>query len=157
MNEKVGATDPGEAADLVRIIDTIARIAQLADEGELDDYIEQFTDDAVWTMPANPATGVDEQVRTGTADIRTGAQERRDAGVQGPGTHTRHVVSSTSVRLRPAVGDTAGPGEAEALSYFRFYVSTVDDPRLVSMGTYRDVFRRTDNGWRLAARTIGLG
>ncbi|WP_051265514.1 nuclear transport factor 2 family protein [Nakamurella lactea] len=144
------------AADIVLIIDSIARIAQLADEGELDSYLALFTEDAVWTMPANPATGVDRQLRTGRADLRAGAAERRGAGIQGPGSWTRHVVTGTSVRVHSP--DDGGPArQADALSYFRFYVDTRATPRLVSMGSYRDVFRRTSDGWLLATRTIGLG
>lgn len=96
-----------------------------------------------------PAIGVPVQERIGIAAIRAGAAERRAAGVQGPGSAARHVVGVTSVDVD---GDTA-----TALSYFRFYLSTTGDPRLVSMGTYRDVFRRVDHRWRLASRTIGFG
>lgn len=156
------------AADIVLITNTIARISQLADGGDLDEYLRQFTDDAVWTMPANPATGVAEQRRVGTADIGAGSAERRSSGIQGPGSNTRHVVSTSSVDVLPttvesvataATGSTESTAatEAKALSYFRFYVDTVDAPRLATMGTYRDEFRRVDGRWLLAARTIGLG
>src|SRR5215831_1437432 len=75
----------------------LARIAQLADSGDLDEYVTLFADDAVWAMPENPSMGMPASEKRGIADIRSGAEERRAGGVQGPGTNTRHVLTTTAI------------------------------------------------------------
>ena len=72
-------------ADELEIRNLLARLAQLADGGDLDDYVSLFAEDAVWEG-YGPA-------RRGKADILAGATERRAAGGQGPGTHSYHIVS----------------------------------------------------------------
>jgi 3-phenylpropionate/cinnamic acid dioxygenase small subunit len=129
----------------------IARIAQLADIAEdLDDYLALFTDDAVWAMPDNPSLGMPASEKRGHAEIRAGAEQRRAAGVQGPGTNTRHVLTTTAI-------DIESDGRATARSYFMFYGSTTDQPVLRNMGQYDDVFVRGEQGWQLAHRTITFG
>ena len=129
------------AAEL-KIRNIIARLALLADEGDLDEYIGQFTEDAVWAFP----TGT----RRGRDDIRAGAEERRAGGVQGPGTATRHVITTLSVQLE-------GEDDATADSYFLFYQNTTTAPTLFNMGHYHDTFARQGEVWRLARRDITLG
>ncbi len=46
---------------------------------------------------------------------------------------------------------------ATADSCRQFYADTATAPRLQFMGHYRDAFRRTPEGWRLAHRRITLG
>jgi uncharacterized protein (TIGR02246 family) len=129
------------AAEL-KIRNLIARIALLADQGDLDEYIDQFTEDAVWSFPGAP--------RHGRADIRTGAEERRATAVTGPGSNTRHVLTTISVQVD---GDEA----ATADSYFLFYQNTTTAPTLFNMGHYKDTFTRQGDVWRLARRDITLG
>lgn len=127
----------------------VARIAQLADVGELSEYATCFADDAEWVLPAGTGVDLSQQTRSGVADIIAGAQERRDAGIQGPGTHTRHVVSTVVVDV---VGDRAA-GRA----YWRYYGRTDETPQLLTMGQYDDEFVRTSRGWLLLRRTITRG
>ncbi len=127
----------------------IGRLALLADEGELSDYLDQFCPDAVWRMPANPSVSLPAQERRGRTEIADGVTQRRTSGLQGPGSATRHVVSSSVIDLTD--------GRASARSYFRFYRNTDRRPELVSMGTYRDEFHLVDGRWLLAERTIGIG
>jgi 3-phenylpropionate/cinnamic acid dioxygenase small subunit len=100
-------------------------------------------------MPANPAAGLAASTRTGRDEILEGVRERRAAGLQGPGTETRHVLSTMAVDVR---GDSA-----TARSYFTFYTQTASSPVLFSMGQYDDVFRLTADGWKLAHRVITMG
>lgn len=137
------------AAEL-EIRNVIAALAQFADIGTVDEYVGLFTDDGVWEMPANPANGVPASNRTGRAEIAAGVHDRRAAGVQGPGSATRHVVSTIRVMLE-------SPDEAEAVVYFQYFADTTTAPRLLSVGHYEDKFRRTAEGWRLARRRIVLG
>ena len=141
----------GDHADADAAIRTVlARIAQLADSGDLDEYVTLFTDDAVWAMPDNPSLGMPASEKRGRAEIRAGAQERRASGVQGPGTQTRHVLTTIAV-------DIESDDRATARSYFQFYASTAAQPVLRNMGQYDDVFVRDTQGWQLQHRTITFG
>lgn len=130
-------------ADELAIRNVLARIAQCADSGSLDDYAALFTEDARWAMPPVP-------VKHGRAEIRAASEDRRASLATGPGSHTRHVISTIAV--------TVDGDQAVAESYWQFYVSTDAKPELRSMGAYRDTFRRaTGGGWQLAERLITTG
>ncbi len=129
------------AAEL-EIRNLIARIAILADQGELDEYADQFTEDSVWAFPAAP--------RHGRAEIRAGAEERRAEGITGPGSATRHVITTVAVRVD-------GPDHAVADSYFVFLQNTTTSPSIFNMGAYHDSFVRQGLAWRLARREISMG
>jgi 3-phenylpropionate/cinnamic acid dioxygenase small subunit len=126
-------------ADELEIRNVIHRLAQLADEGTLEDYAALFTEDAVW---GGSAFGV----RRGKADIIAGGRERRASGVAGPGSHKRHVITTTAVQV---AGD-----RAQARSYMLFYVDCDTAPKVGVATVYQDEFRRTPSGWKLAQRSI---
>jgi 3-phenylpropionate/cinnamic acid dioxygenase small subunit len=128
--------------DELEIRNVLARIAHHSDMGHLDDYGAQFTEDAYWELPGAPA-------KHGRSEIQAAGAARRAEGVTGPGSHTRHVISTVAVTVH---GDSA-----TAESYWQFYADTADTPVLRSMGHYRDTFRRTPHGWRLARREITGG
>lgn len=138
-----------DAADIALIGDLLARLAILADEGDIDEYVACFTRDAVWRLPAIAATGVAATEVVGRDAIATAARGRRADGVQGPGTATRHIVTGAAIIVDGL--------HARGRSYFRFYTHTTAEPRLVTMGVYRDVFEKVDGGWLLAERTITVG
>lgn len=143
-------TDLRRAADIILIGDLIARTAQTSDHGTMEEYRELLDPDMVWEMPASPATGIAAQTRRGREDMITGSVERRALGGQGPGSATRHVVSTTAV-------DPDGDA-ATAVSYWRFYADTTDVPRILSMGVWRDdLVRGGDGQWRLSRRRVELG
>jgi 3-phenylpropionate/cinnamic acid dioxygenase small subunit len=129
------------AAEL-EIRNLLARVAQVADHGSLDEYGELFTEDAAWELPGGP--------RRGRSDILEGARQRRHDGVTGPGSRTRHLISTVSV----AVGDR---GRATADSYWQFWRETDATPALFNMGHYHDTLRLDDGTWRVARREITLG
>jgi hypothetical protein len=83
--------------------------------------------------------------RKGHAEILQGAKERREAKVQGPGTHNRHVVTTQLVKLD---GDIA-----TSVSYM-FWVKNAASPGLEFLVVLRDTCRRTKDGWKLAARIV---
>ena len=128
----------------------LARIAQLADTGDLDEYITKFTDDAVWAMPANPSVGMEANSRQGHEEILAGARERRASGLQGPDTLTRHVLTTLAI-------DVETETRATARSYFLFFATTSTTPTLRTMGQYDDVLVKGERGWQLAHRTITPG
>jgi 3-phenylpropionate/cinnamic acid dioxygenase small subunit len=131
--------DISRVADELAIRNVIARIARLADQGDLDEYVDQFTEDAVWNFPPGP--------RKGRADILVGARERRAGGTTGPGSRARHQISTIEV-------DVGEDGTAKADSYLMFVVNTADGPSVAVSGSYHDTFVRQGSRWRLARRDI---
>lgn len=139
----MGASRPGETvADELEIRNVLARVAQGSDTGDLTAYGELFTEDARWEMPGVP-------VKSGRAEIVAAGAARRAEGVTGPGSHSRHLITTVAVAV---TGD-----EAVAESYWQFFTGTATAPTLRSMGAYRDTFRRTAHGWKLAERLITPG
>jgi 3-phenylpropionate/cinnamic acid dioxygenase small subunit len=135
---------PGEkAADEWAVRNTIAKVALYADGlGSIDEYAALFTEDAQQLMPGAP--------RSGREDIRAGSAERRAAGGVGPGSNSRHMISTLAVEF-------TGPDEAVADSYFTYFVETNEAPRVQLVGHYHDTLRRTPEGWLMARREITLG
>lgn len=143
----VAARNPSDAGDIRTLL---ARLAQLADLGTVEEYLELFAPDAVWSMPEIPQTGVAASERRGLAEIEAGVVERRAAGVQGPGTNTAHLVTTIAVRFE-------SDDVAVADSTWMFLVDTLAAPRIASFGRYTDTVHRTPAGWRLARREIRVG
>jgi 3-phenylpropionate/cinnamic acid dioxygenase small subunit len=141
--------DLRRVADELAIRNILARLAHLADEGDLNEYISLFAEDASWGFIAPPGEAPKIAPKKGRADILAGAQERRRAGTQGPGTHTRHVLSTSWVRVE---GDTATSG-----SHMIFYRNCATAPEVVNLTVYADRFVRKADGWKLADRQIRLG
>ena len=128
-------------SDDAAIRNLVARLAQLADGGELEEYVGLFADDALWEMPGSAVQGRE--------NLLAGAVERRAAGTVGPGSNTRHVITTQAVAVD---GD-----EAVSDTYWQFWVNTATEPSVALFGTYRDRLVRTDGGWKLAHRTISYG
>jgi len=138
----MGTDRPDTVADELEIRNVLARIAHASDAGDLADYGDLFTEDARWDMPGVP-------VKNSRAEIVAAGAVRRAEGVTGPGSRSRHVITTVAVSVE---GD-----RAVAESYWQFFTDTATAPTLASMGAYRDTFRRTERGWRLAERLITLG
>lgn len=133
-------------ADRVEIAALIARIAQHADFGTPEEYIACFTEDAVWELADAGGLPMSTGRVEGRADILAGVHTRRADGIQGPGSHTRHDVSSIVVDVD---GD-----QARSRSYFRYYTGTDLVPVIVALGMYSDTFVRGADGWQLSQRVI---
>jgi 3-phenylpropionate/cinnamic acid dioxygenase small subunit len=128
----------------------LARLAHLADDGEIADYLDLFTEDAIWETPQVAATGQQADRREGRSDIGDGVVARRGSGIQGPGTATRHVVHTIEV--------TPGPdGTATSIAYWAFYRLTTTAPVLAGLGRYDDAWRLVGTSWKLAHRRITVG
>jgi uncharacterized protein (TIGR02246 family) len=129
------------AADELAVRNVVARAALHADGPDVDAYVDLFTADAVWEMPGAP--------RKGHAEIRAGSEERRAAGQIGPGSNTRHVVSTLAVEV--------DADRAVAESYWQFWVDTASAPKVQLIGSYRDELVRVGAEWKLAHRRITIG
>jgi ketosteroid isomerase-like protein len=137
------------AAEL-EIRNVLAQFARLADTGDTEAYVRLMTPDIVWSMPANPGLGLPASERHGQDEIATGQRERTAAGVQGEGSNTMHLVTTTLV-------DVQSDDAANADSYFMFVTATTTTPAIQNVGRYHDEFRRTPDGWKLARREIRFG
>lgn len=134
-------------AQIIEISNLIPRLAHAADRGTLDEYGALLAPDFTWSFPGHGGSELEAQVRSGKEDVLRGAQERRDTHTQGPGTHTRHVVTSISV--------VPDPDEPTATAYWHFYHQTNTKPQLHSMGVYEDSFVRSAEGrWLFKSRRI---
>ncbi|MEJ1087807.1 nuclear transport factor 2 family protein [Microbacterium sp. Mu-80] len=134
------------AADRVEIAMLIARIAQHADFGTPEEYIACFTEDAMWELADSGGLPMSGGRVEGRDEILAGVHSRRADGIQGPGSHTRHDVSSIVVDVE---GDIA-----RSRSYFRYYTGTDAVPAIVALGMYSDAFVRGADGWQLRQRVI---
>ena len=137
-----GGDELARIRDELEIRNLIARVAQLADYGDVEEYASLFTEDGSWEFPGAPLHG--------RAGILAGARERRRQQVTGPGSATRHLITTVAVRVEDAT-------TAVADSYFQFWRDTATSPALFNMGHYHDVLRREDGAWRIARREITLG
>jgi 3-phenylpropionate/cinnamic acid dioxygenase small subunit len=140
-------------ADELEIRNLIARLTLLADtasDDELDSYISLFAEDATWVVLAG-GNGLGAQERRGHEEILEGVRERRAAGVQGPGTNTRHAVHTLMVEFESA-------DKALARCYWTYHTDTASSAPLLSlMGEYRNTVVRTPDGWKLARRELITG
>lgn len=120
----------------------IAQVAQLADTGELSDYARCWTEEAAWEYPSSPVYGRDA--------ILASATERRRTGTTGPGSHTRHMITTVRVLIEDA--DTATVD-----SCWLFIKANEGAHTTLAMGDYHDELRRSADGWQIARRQITLG
>lgn len=135
----------GRTADELAIRRLLAELIWHADTTGIDDldaYVACFTEDAQWEMFGD--------VRRGHAELRAGAEERRRTGMMGPGTEVRHFLGCTWISF-------TGPQTATAKSYIQAYRNVKTAPTLFLMGEYHDLFRLTDQGWKLAQRQVKFG
>lgn len=139
------------SGDVAAIVELVHRLAWLADEGTIEEYLGVMTDDVTWQLPTVPATGLIGEEWSGTAAIGQAAQGRRTAGTQGPDAAAAHVVSGVIVDLG------ADGVSARARSVWRFYVETTGTPRLTALGRYDDTFRLVDGVWKISSRVSSLG
>jgi ketosteroid isomerase-like protein len=125
--------------DRLEIRNLVAKIAHAADVGSVAEYVALLTDDVVWELPGAPPI-------VGIAAMTAGIEARRAAGVTGPGSHTRHVVSTVEVHVD---GD-----RATSLAFFEFLTDCAGTPTVAGVGSYQDKLRRTDVGWKIVRRTV---
>ena len=126
-------------ADEVEIAKLLAKLAQMADDGDLNEYARLFTEDGSWTGPA--------AIREpGGPTSSRGRRRGEPLGFKAPARTPFHLISNVNIEVD---GDAA-TGKA----YFHYYRNADAMPQITSMGVYRDQFRRTPEGWRMAKRVI---
>lgn len=136
--------------DELQIRNLVARLSHLADSGtdeEMEEYLSIYTPDGVWA-PIVPGATDRALERRGRDDILAGVNERRAAKLQGPGSHSKHFITTVLVTF---------DSDDVALSRSNFLVfneTNVRPPVLFSAGEYRDRFVRGPEGWNLVRREI---
>lgn len=138
------ATPSSRLTDQFEIRNLVNRWAQLNDVGDLDEYGTCWSDDAsIELRPGKPLRG--------PAEIKAGTAELRQAGLSGPGTHRRHVVTTHVV-------DFDGPDNATCQVYLLLLVADptrgpegtpITPPVVRSMNHVKITLRRTPKGWKL--------
>jgi ketosteroid isomerase-like protein len=123
--------------DVAEISNLVALIAHASDGGDLDAYDATFTDDASVEYPGL-------EPMKGKATILASFRGMYDAGMAGPKSNIRHVVSTIAVTVH---GDVA-----TAQSYAQ--IVTLGAPGPAMLGRYDDGFVRTGDGWRFASRVF---
>ena len=127
-------------SDREQIIDLMARFAQATDEGTPEEYAACLAEDISMTLFSGKTT-------KGRDAVVAESMGRRAGGKVGPGSQTRHIVSTISVKVS---GDTA------AVRAYLLVMADEGGDSVVpkKMFAYRDRYRRTASGWRLAERVV---
>jgi hypothetical protein len=151
-----GVPDPGvtapdvdpttlDVADVQEITALIARLCHSLDFSRPEDFVGLFVPDGTFRAVSSTAGGETERfAHTGPVELLAFAQAAADKR-QGLGRHwTGNLVLQ---------GDGA---TASGVSYVLFVEIDPDtkERRIPISGVHRDTFRRTDEGWRFASRTI---
>jgi hypothetical protein len=125
------------ASDDAAIRNVIGLAAFLGDTGAPEDYRRVYAPDASWRMG--------DVIQQGADEIVAAAAARRAQGIGGPGSGSRHFVTTLTVEV---TGDTA-----TAVSYYAFLAGNA----ITATGTYRDELARTEAGWQVTRRGITAG
>lgn len=156
-NRTVGPADPLYA----EVLEFLYHEAELLDGGRFTEWLELLAEDLSYRLPIRlnrRGEGSDYSEATeifsdnlASLQLRVRRLGTGYAWAETPPSRTRHLVSNVRVRT------TENPQELEVNSYFLVYRSRASEstPELFS-GERQDLLRRTDDGWRLARRTIFL-
>ena len=122
--------------DRTRIIELTARYNRCFDDGDVDGFVETFTEDGVMEV-------------TGSFSA-TGREALGDMCRHTPW-GTMHVTTGTTVEVN---GDNAV--QTVTLVVLSRPASKADTPKLVGTGRYVDQLTRTADGWRFRKRSATL-
>lgn len=151
QENSVDGPDLRHLNDELAIRNLLCRLARVVDVGTVEEYLAHFTEDAEWSMSAAPNIGMEAQRTQGHAALAAGFTDRINRGVQGPGSNTRHVLTTIDVHI-------TGDDTAEADAYWLYLTTTTTTPVIAATGAYRHHLTRCEDGaWRIARRHIVQG
>lgn len=137
------ALEDDERAAIERACTQVSLAYALAvDSRDYDGFAALFTEDAVLDLGSAR--------HVGRATIRAAMDQRPEDLV------SRHVVSNILIEAESA-------DEAQGVTYLTLYRGHSDGGPVegkiapAAVGHYRDRFRRTDEGWKLAERRLAFG
>jgi len=141
-----GAPKAVSAADREQILDLISASSYTYDGKDLERYIALFTKDCVLEMfPAGAATPT---VRAANRTELSAVAAQRFAMLRDKGIQSRHYQTNTLLTLH-AGGQVAGTTMLNLM-----WQVAGEKPYTVTTGIYRDLFVKTEGGWKLAKRTL---
>ena len=139
--------------------------AELLDERRFREWLELFTEDARYWMPAResrltgPGEVAGELSKPGenflfddtkkTLGIRVERVYTGSAWAETPPSRTRHLISN--IRIKPG-----GGSEIEVRSNFLVYRTRLEHDRDIFVGTRTDILRKVDGRLKIAGRTVIL-
>jgi 3-phenylpropionate/cinnamic acid dioxygenase small subunit len=141
----------------------LVREARLLDERRFEEWLEIFTDDAVYWMPGrtNPyhSGKVEDSIHkardlavfedtkstlaTRVARLRTGL-----AWAEEPPSRTRHLITNIEVEPQP------DPSQLKVRSNFLVYRAQLEQDKDFFIGMRDDSLRRVNGDWKIASRAI---
>jgi len=133
--------DLAALADELAIRSVVARLAHLADHGDVDEYLGLYAEGGVWQRPSQ------RERFQGEKELRAIVHKRRKELVQGPEVDSAHCNTTLWIQLH-------GDGTATAHSYYIFICDGRTAPVVRSTGRYEDQFVKTEGGWKLKSRTV---
>ena len=119
--------------DIDQIRQLLVRNFQLGDQNRMTEWVDTFTDDAVFRSPVGNLTGRDELATDGSK-LRA----------QVP---ARHWVGNMLIDV---------DGDQATASSYLVVMSASLPPTLMASGSLKDGLRRIDGRWRIAERTMTL-
>ena len=132
------------------IRNVLARIAQLADTRRSRRVPHAVHRRRGLGHARQPVCRHGGQRAPGHAEIRAGAEERRASGLQGPGTNSRHVLTTIAV-------DLESDDRATVRSYFLFFGPPRRSRCCAPWVSTTTCSCGAQRGWQLAHRTITPG
>jgi len=141
----------------------LVREARFLDERRFEDWLELFTDDAVYWMPGrtNPwrSSEVEDSVSKhgelavfeDTKSTLTMRVKRLSTGMawgEEPPSRTRHLITNVEVE------QSENSEELEARSNFLVYRAQLEHDKDIFVGARDDTLRRVNGEWKIASRTI---
>jgi hypothetical protein len=137
--------------DEAAIRNLVARLAHMADLAEdLTQYYSLWTEDGVYEVrnPIGWKPGDKSLAKkvSGHAELKKDRHMLRSTGFQGPDTDVWHLNTTLAVTVHD-------DDSAQAESYW-VVVHGRNKPFILRIGHYRDTFRRTPQGWKIAYRVV---
>ncbi len=133
--------------------------AALLDARRFDEWLEQFTDNAIYLSPIVPihqapqaiplehGFGIFNEDRR-FLELRIARLKTRYAHAEQPPSRTRHLLSN--VRISAATNKK----DLEVAANFIVFQSRLEDTEAFFVGAREDSLIQTDTGWRIACRRI---
>ncbi|MEL7155427.1 MAG: nuclear transport factor 2 family protein [Actinomycetota bacterium] len=132
------AYTPQQLSDHYDICDVLHAYCRAVDDNRPDDVVALFTADCVY----------DYGPELGTFDTPEFAYKFFRSGTDKVYKRSAHYLSNVEITF-------VGPDDAESISYVNAWHEFHDDlPNAWFFGRYVDRHRRTDDGWRIAARRV---
>jgi hypothetical protein len=130
-----------DVTDELAIRNLIALVARVTDQWRTPEQLAAlYIEDCLWHLE-----GMEPYV--GRAGIIRRAIEMRDAGICGPGSMTRHIVSTPEV-----VADPADPNSATVIAFVVMGGMRDGKPVFEGYGQYTDQVRKVNGTWYMAKR-----